>query len=161
MAEITYPSAESVRSEEISQETRLHLAHAIGSLLQQLPATASIENADLADAVGAVLAFLPAAMRAHAVARASFEVGDSAWQQLTAAHQRSWRLRHRESLLQQLADDLKHRDRIDCVEVQWMLGADVLVTTSVPQALDYLANDIHWHADAEWSDADALRLCTI
>jgi len=82
MAEIVYPSAESVRSEEISGETRLHLAHAVGALLQQLPATAPVENADLADAVGVVLAFLPPAMRAHAVARASFEAGDTAWQQL-------------------------------------------------------------------------------
>ena len=72
---------------------------------------------------------------------------------------------HRDSLLDQIArglralvDDAVGRRgqtlAIESLEVQLFVGEQCRLACDVPMALSYLANDIYWDEQFDWSDAD-------
>jgi hypothetical protein len=69
------------------------------------------------------------------------------------------KIRNRDQLLQGIADgtrSLEHGPRVplQCLEVQLLEDDEVVLETSVSQAIDWLVNDVHTNAETDWSDAD-------
>ena len=66
-----------------------------------------------------------------------------------------WKLKHREALLQTLASGLNQYPghRMGDLNVSFMHDGEVLLSLGVAQAVDYIANDLWWDADSDWSEA--------
>lgn len=43
--------------------------------------------------------------------------------------------------------------KLSCIEVRLWDGEDCLLTCYLPTAVEYLANDIHWNEEGDWSSA--------
>lgn len=47
------------------------------------------------------------------------------------------------------------------LEVLFYKDGEVVLRTGLPQALDYLANDIWWNEEGEWDDAEIAEVKTL
>jgi len=77
------------------------------------------------------------------------------------------KIKYANELLQQIAAGVnqlsgKHRYlSLAAVEVALVNGDDKEFTVDLATALDYLANDIYWNEDGDWSDARIARVRVI
>lgn len=74
-----------------------------------------------------------------------------------------WKIKNRETLLQNIAAGLNHRKTSCLVHLEAVFYEDgeVVMKRDVPTALDYLANDIYWDEDSDWSNADTASVETL
>lgn len=80
---------------------------------------------------------------------------------------KTWKLKNRESLLQNLADGLReleasdHPPRLSNLKFTLFKGDEELTYVySVSVILDWIVNDITWNEESDWSEADRLTVKT-
>lgn len=72
-------------------------------------------------------------------------------------------IRHKISLLQNIAAGLNQHERRKVCDLEVSLYQDgkCVLQTSVPTALDYLANDIYWNEENNWSEANIAEVTVL
>ena len=70
-----------------------------------------------------------------------------------------WNIVNRETILQNIAAGLNYRleHKVADLTVTFYCP-DGTIDFSVPDALDYLANDIYWNEEANWADATSAKV---
>jgi len=63
-------------------------------------------------------------------------------------------------LLQDISDGINqhHQNSIACLEVIFYEDGEEVLKTGLPTALNYLANDIYWNEEGNWSLADMAKI---
>ncbi len=68
---------------------------------------------------------------------------------------------NQQNLLAQIARQLmalEDRAKLIHVNVGFYLGEELLLETYLARALDYLANDVYWNEEGNWSLADTAKV---
>jgi hypothetical protein len=79
-----------------------------------------------------------------------------ALEQAEKAINAAYEIRHREGLLQNIASGLSRfqENKIYNLQVRFLEDGKTVLKADVPTALDYLANDIYWNEESDWSNAN-------
>ena len=70
-----------------------------------------------------------------------------------------YEIQNRDELLSDLARSLApYGDtKLDLLEVTLFCGGEPVLKAGVRTVLEYLADDIYWNEDSNWSEADSLK----
>ena len=71
-------------------------------------------------------------------------------------------IKNMEILLQNIAAGLNKlkQHKICNLEVVFYKDKEIVLNTDVQTALDYLANDVYWNAENNWTDANTAKVRT-
>lgn len=71
------------------------------------------------------------------------------------------KIKNMEGLLQNIAAGLNLHSKLGNLEVVFYENNKEVLCTNVQTALDYLANDIYWNEDNDWSQATHAKVRSI
>jgi len=83
------------------------------------------------------------------------------------SEEKKWHLKHRDSLLSQLAEQLRQHERSSLGSIEVVLfvaqtkGADVEYAFGLTRFIDVLANDVYWDVNGNWEEAYRLEVRTM